>query len=117
MRFKFLLITDGGLQLDGFYFDDFSVYTDGFDDSGINEFTDNTISVYPNPATDLLNIKIAEHVNVQTVTIQNELGQTVQTVNGNTSAIGIGNLAEGIYYVQVIDGTNAVITKRFTVIR
>lgn len=117
VRFKFLLITDGGLQLDGFYFDDFSVYTDGFDDSGINEFTDNTISVYPNPATDLLNIKIAEHVNVQTVTIQNELGQTVQTVNGNTSAIGVGNLAEGIYYVQVIDGTNAVITKRFTVIR
>ena len=73
--------------------------------------------VYPNPANDILNIKIAQHVAVQSVTIQNELGQTVQTFNGNTNALAIGDLAEGIYYVQVIDGTNTVITKRFTVIR
>ncbi|MFT5819733.1 MAG: carboxypeptidase T [Crocinitomix sp.] len=117
VRFKFLLITDVGLQMDGFYFDDFTVYTDGFDDSGIDELTNNSISVYPNPASSVLNIKIASHVDVQSVTIQNELGQTVQTLNGNTNVFSIANLAEGIYYVQVIDGTNTVITKRFTVIR
>lgn len=117
VRFKFLLITDGGLQMDGFYFDDFAIYTDGRDDIGIEEFTDNTISVYPNPANDLLNIKIKQQVNIQHVTIQNDLGQTVQTVTGKTSAIPIANLAEGIYYVQVIDDSNTVITQRFTIIR
>ncbi|MDG1914379.1 MAG: T9SS type A sorting domain-containing protein [Crocinitomix sp.] len=45
------------------------------------------------------------------------MGQIVQTVNENTTSIAIGNLAEGIYYVQVIDDSNTVITKRFTVIR
>lgn len=117
IRFKFLLVTDGGLQMDGFYFDDFAVYTDGFDDSGINELTNDAISVYPNPATDVLNIKIASHVDVQSITIQNELGQTVQAFNGNTNVLSIDHLAEGIYYVQVVDSGNTVITKRFTVIR
>lgn len=117
VRFKFILITDGGLQMDGFYFDDFAVYTDGFDDSGIDELPENNIAIYPNPANSEINIRIDGQAQIQQIVIFDELGQVVRELNGAETSIGVADLAEGIYYLQLVDDSNAVVTKRFTIIR
>ena len=119
VMFKFILITDGGLQMDGFYFDDFAVFTDAeaIDDTGIDELAENQISVYPNPANSFVNIQIDGQFATERILILNELGQVVKQAQGNTQTISIAELAEGIYYMELVDENNKVITKRFTVMR
>lgn len=61
----------------------------------------NSISVYPNPANDMINLNSAETIN--SVVISNIAGQTVFSSNPAASAytIQVGNLASGIYMISV----------------
>lgn len=119
VRFKFILITDGGLQMDGFYFDDFTIYTDAYliDDSGIEELTENTVKIYPNPAREALNILVSPTLEIKETRISNELGQEIRHYNGGVNQISLNDLAEGVYFISFVDGSNHVVTKRFTVMR
>lgn len=60
----------------------------------------NSISIYPNPASDVVTVKNAENANI---VIVNMIGDVVATVE-NASAIesiNISNLANGTYFVRV----------------
>ncbi len=92
--------------------------------TGINEVTDNLagVSVYPNPATNLLKIgfELKENANVVAY-ITNALGQKIADLyNGsvNTGAHTLSwytdNVANGIYFVTLKTGDSEV-TKRFVV--
>lgn len=78
----------------------------------IEDFSINTISIYPNPTTSLLNFKSA--VQVEKILIYNMLGQLVQQekVNALEGTINIENLAQGTYIVKVND-----VAKGYTVIK
>lgn len=77
---------------------------------GIEEETMNTVSIYPNPATTVLNVE-AEGYN--TLEIVNLLGQTVYTANATGSMqINVSNLNSGVYFVR-LNGANGTTTQKF----
>ena len=77
---------------------------------GIAENTTSTFSIYPNPATTVLNVN-AEGYN--TLEIVNLLGQTVYTANATSNMqINVSNLNNGVYFVRM-NGENGTATQRF----
>lgn len=74
-----------------------------------NEFTfQNNFEVYPNPVTDIFNIKAINHYDQLIVTIHNALGQVVLSKQfSNTTDIEINlNQPSGIYYVKINNPEN-----------
>ncbi len=80
--------------------------------SSINEYNDNSnfeiISVYPNPATNILNIVYNSNETVE-INIVNVLGQEVKRTQADSSVKGIqhchidiNSLEKGIYFVNII---------------
>ena len=67
---------------------------------GVNESVKKHFVLYPNPASNLLNVKGDFDTN-ESITIYNMLGQTVmrKTVTSNEESIDITSLAKGIYNV------------------
>ena len=77
---------------------------------GVNENAANTIAIYPNPATTVLNVN-AEGYN--TLEIVNLLGQTVYTANATSNMqINVSNLNNGVYFVRM-NGENGTATQKF----
>ena len=76
------------------------------------DFAINTIDIYPNPTTSLLNFKSA--IQVEKILIYNMLGQLVQEekVNALEGSINIENLAQGTYIVKVNN-----VAKGYTIIK
>lgn len=60
---------------------------------------ENAIKLYPNPATDILNLKLPDVPNfdIQHISITNMLGQTVYSAAGKTTSIAIDFLKTGLY--------------------
>lgn len=64
---------------------------------GVNSGYTPTVSVYPNPCTDKLNISVFGNIS-----ISNELGQIVyQNKNYEKELIDVSNFANGIYFVNI----------------
>ena len=75
--------------------------------TGINQVSNTTFSVYPNPATSILNVEgegLAE--------VYNALGQMVisENVNG-TAQLNVNNLESGVYFVRMNGATQRFIKK------
>jgi Secretion system C-terminal sorting domain/Ig-like domain CHU_C associated len=68
-------------------------------------------SMYPNPATDILNIVIEN--DLKSIEIYSLLGQKV--MNENSKQINISNLPHGIYNVRIEDVNNAVATQKLII--
>ena len=75
-----------------------------------------TFSIYPNPATDVLNVNA--NSNIQSVEIMNIMGQAIQTINVNdmNTQINTSSLSNGVYMLRVTT-ENGVINQKFTVAR
>lgn len=67
-----------------------------------------TMSVYPNPSSDEINIQLSEADGSVTAKVYTVSGQLVQQKSGtgNTFTIDIRNLQAGIYVLRVEDGSN-----------
>ena len=77
--------------------------------NGIVE-NNNTVSIFPNPATSVLNVN-AE--GFSTIEIVNLLGQTVYTANTTSNMqINVSNLDNGVYFVRM-NGENGTATQKF----
>lgn len=76
---------------------------------GLNDI-DNTISIYPNPATDYLMV----NGNINKIEIFNNLGQLVKSevVNNDNIRIDISNFVNGSYIIRA-HSTNGVISTTF----
>jgi len=70
------------------------------DNLGVNQNSILTFSVYPNPVTDILNIKSG--INIIQLEIYNQLGQLI-LFESDTNSIDISNLNQGVYFVKVTD--------------
>jgi hypothetical protein len=91
--------------------------------TSINEQeSNNTLSVYPNPASDKLIISSAMLMSEKTtVTIYNSIGEIVlnQQISSNSSTtanIEINNLATGFYTLEVV-GNTVKTTSKFSIIK
>ena len=76
---------------------------------GVNEINEiNEMNVYPNPATNIINIQLSEAKNskIYLVSIYNMIGQIEKQFNWNgaKTAIDLSNSPKGIYIVRVSNG-------------
>lgn len=101
--------------------DDLKIYNYALSDAEVtNLFNNNTltsqnfnqnnleVTLYPNPANDVLNIEMTNEV--QLVEIYNIQGQKV--VTSNQKQINVSDLSSGMYMVKVQDSENAIATKK-----
>ncbi|SDR76565.1 T9SS type A sorting domain-containing protein [Winogradskyella sediminis] len=75
--------------------------------------------VYPNPASDMVNVKISGTVNVSDITIYDVTGKLVKQIKvanenssySTTSQIGISSFQSGVYFVRLISKDKAMTKK------
>ena len=74
---------------------------------GIEYFYGMGIHIWPNPATDFINVETS---NAEKIEIINFLGQTI--ISTNVESVSIDGLESGIYFVRV-SNSNSTVTKKF----
>ena len=74
---------------------------------GQEELETGSVTIYPNPSTGVLNIKVVESINHYTLEVISTTGQEVfreeYTNNSTNFKINLSNLSTGIYYIKLID--------------
>ena len=104
---KYVAINCASSDIFALYIDDITINAEA--GNGIVE-NNNTVSIFPNPATTVLNVN-AEGYN--TLEIVNLLGQTVYTANATSNMqINVSNLNNGVYFVRM-NGENGTATQKF----
>ena len=86
--------------------------------AGISEHSNNSnLLIYPNPATDVLNIDLSNESNIKTVRIYDLQGRMVQTENAaqhaGTQKIAVASLVKGLYFVVLEKADGQKVTGRF----
>lgn len=77
--------------------------------TGIVE-NNNTLSIYPNPATSVLNVNAEGY---STIELVNMLGQVVYSANATSNMqVNVSNLDNGVYFVR-LNGANGTATQKF----
>lgn len=100
----FLLATSDGQSVS------FSVnVTMHFVEDGIADNEIGSISVYPNPAHDIIRIETRSIASVQSVDLYNVTGQKV--LSSNEKEINVSGLEPGVYFVRVNCGGNSLIER------
>ena len=81
---------------------------------GIESFTENNVTLFPNPAREYVDIRIDGDVNVTNMEVFDVYGKLINTVNviDNPTRINVNGLANGMYFVRVTTDKGAV-TKTF----
>lgn len=83
--------------------------------NGVNEIAAGEISVYPNPATNVIYVANAEGAQVSVFDMNGRMVNSVESASAN-QAIDASSLAKGMYIVRIVDGQN-VTTKKVNVVR
>jgi hypothetical protein len=85
-----------------------------FETLATKEITNATsnLSIYPNPASNRININLGNNKEISKVIITNVLGEVVKTtmIKGESTQLSIEELINGVYFVSV-ETTNQVTTK------
>lgn len=74
----------------------------------------NQISIYPNPANEIINVELENINEYTTISIINALGEVVLTQKMDTEKVPLNtsNFAKGVYFIKV-DSIHGAITKKF----
>ncbi|MBS1612090.1 MAG: T9SS type A sorting domain-containing protein [Bacteroidetes bacterium] len=79
---------------------------------GVNEAEVSALSVYPNPATNVLNLQASTAISK--VDVVNIIGETVITETGTVNAVDISGLTSGLYIARVHTANGQTATVKFT---
>ena len=93
---------------DGTFSEIFSFTVEGV--LGVNEQTIEGLEVYPNPTTDILNVKAAS--DISSIEVMNILGQVILSENATstTEQIDMSGLRAGTYFVRInVENNNTVV--------
>ncbi len=90
-------------------------------DLGVDEIALSSITMYPNPASDVVFVSMSDlNFDSFEIIVTNSLGQTIQTLNdealkgSNQAAINVSNYRTGLYFVTIeIDGQST--TKKLVI--
>jgi hypothetical protein len=76
------------------------------ENSEIEEYKKDVLSIYPNPSDDIINIEF-ENINNATIEIYNVSRKLIfsKSINSNVEKINISNFSKGIYIVKVIQNS------------
>lgn len=90
---------------------------------GVNEeslSSIHSIILYPNPASNLVTVNTDFEMNEATITIYNNYGQLVKTIeknNGNTARFTLEGLEDGIYFLHLTSLHNTTKAKKVLVVK
>lgn len=75
----------------------------GVNNLGVTEIINSKdLQVYPNPVKDVLNFKLANNLNVESIELYDVTGKKVNTVNAKaTEGVNVSNFAKGTYILKV----------------
>jgi len=106
IKVRFQFESDGGLEMDGFYFDDFSVSYNVSGGSGLNE-TNFEVNTFPNPANNEAIISTSKVIADGTIAIYDQAGKIVweKQIKEQTNKIVVNtaSLPQAVYFVHVTD--------------
>ena len=72
------------------------------------EIDENKVEVYPNPVSDVLNVKVDTNFDA---TIYNFQGQVVSRIDNCSGQVNVSELSSGIYFLEVRTDNNVSVTK------
>ena len=101
IKVRFQLRSDGGTRADGFYFDDFSIYANEIDDTGLESLGNSQLMVSPNPSQQQFQIQgLQQNAPYQILHSSGKIVQSGKVAQANQ----LFDLEEaaGIYYFQTI---------------
>lgn len=108
IKVRFILKSDGGVNEDGFYFDDFEILFNN-DDATISELEENMIQLVPNPAsesTTLILKKQSANTTISMVDINGKIVYSTRLNNSSSSTIiPTENFKNGMYTI-LVEGEN-----------
>lgn len=78
---------------------------------GIEDFQDRSVTIFPNPAADILNIDLQNDAIVKEIRVYDALGRLVISVGADTSQLDVSTLSPGLYLVQVKTNQGVLIQK------
>ncbi len=84
---------------------------------GVPEYGEDGIAIYPNPASDVINI--VSSFDISKISVMNYVGQLVdelKTVEDNIIELNVSSYEEGVYFIK-IETTKGIVTKKVTKIR
>ena len=79
--------------------------------------TDESVTVYPNPARENVNVIFDENLNAKSVAVYNLIGKVVcyYRTAGNSAAIDLSDVPSGIYFLRLMNAQGEVVaTRKFT---
>ena len=76
---------------------------------GIDENDDVTISVYPNPAHDIIRVETCHGASVQGIEIYSVTGQKV--LSSTETEINVSALPKGVYFISVYTENQKIVEK------
>ena len=81
---------------------------------GIDSWLANSVSLYPNPAKEYVDIRVDGDLNVKTMEVYDVYGKLLNTiiVTENPTRINVSGLANGMYFVRV-STEEGMVTKTF----
>ncbi len=86
--------------------------------TGISDVNTEVVSIYPNPAKDVLYMNLDASKKINSIDIHNVVGQKIKTVNlqdgVKSVAIPVSDLKKGIYFVRIFSNGKEVATKTFS---
>ena len=104
VKFSFLLTSDAGLNYDGFYFDDFKVFTINQDPNSVQSIGKiQRLTLNPNPTNDFVEVLMSKNQS-STIEIFNLTGEIVyktQSENSQKVRLNLSQLPKGVYFVKV----------------
>jgi PKD repeat protein len=83
--------------------------------TGLNDIvTTNQVIVFPNPSNGLFNIQVGDELEVNTVSVINQLGQVIcvpNSINSNIVELDLSDFNNGIFYLKAYTSKGIMITK------
>ncbi len=121
LRVRFILESDGGVNEDGFYFDDFRVSYNVAGSTAGTGFADSYLKLFPNPASDQLIISSSQVLTDGRFTITDQSGKVVlaesAVFSNNQWTIDTSELPAGTYFVRVYSNEISILPKKLVIIR
>ncbi len=104
IQLRFLLVSDGFVHKDGFYFDNFEVITIKEGTTATTDVDAAAFSVYPNPAGNSFTVRLPQ-LERPSINVYNSLGRLVYSASTNgalTHTVSAISWPAGLYHYQIL---------------
>ncbi len=93
-----------GDVLQNFGFSDFWLVKLSPEQLSNSTFQQENLIIYPNPATNLINLQTPSNITFDTITVSDLTGKIILKQSENTTQTSIENLSAGVYFLQAFSG-------------